>query len=263
MICTETKKVTEEAHHPVAQSTYLEMNRLNAIHETSHSAYQLKKFMNSPNYQENNQNTQSSTNERIEQIFDPPTNQSRFATVIKKPLSNPELLLLQSLEHYEIIVRSIHEKDMVLLNQTKNSCPDYEIDRSEFRQVKWLVGELRNRLKDLLVEKDRAINLRLEPTSRRPSDVPKIYVTRYPENENIIVGTGDYLVTKFDSHSRQESSRYLENENPHMRKRVARCSRSSELNCDNDRGLSTYGYDSNIIGTSCSKNSGKPRRLSR
>lgn len=279
MICAEMRKAYEEARFPVAQqSTCLEMNKLNTIHESTDLNDTFQSSIS--NYQEQCSKIQSSANNRIKQVPSnllSQTNQSQIVTTIKsRLLYDPELLLLQSLKHYENHVTSVHERGLVLSGgQTKKLYLDYEVNRSKFRQVKWLVGELRIKIQDLLTDNNNETIMDepgLEATTSGPSNVPKIYITRYPENESIMVETGcDYLVSKLEPCSRQISSRRLENENSHMSKRVAKgCLTSSDFNCDIEQEPSTSACD-NIIKTKSNNDNNfrsneyfsKSRRLSR
>lgn len=192
------------------------------------------------------------------------TNVTEVASVIETPIQNSEFWLLKTLDYYENQAKSLKESESMVFDQTKHHYPVNEVNRSEFRQVKWLVRELRLKLRNLLAERDEEVDkleLELKLASGRPFNLPKSCISQHSEVESI-PETDDYLVTKLEHCSRQISPCCLENNDFQMRKRIAKCSTSSDFYCDSGTVNAGESIEEEAA-TNCNKNFNKYRRLSR
>lgn len=260
------KEVIKEAHFSESQSTYLEMDRLDVIHESSDSDQHLLRNRCSIHRNRCSNVISSHTHKCVMQannISMQQTNVTEVASIIETPIQNSELWLLRTLDYYENQAKSMQESN--LIDQANHHYQVYEVNRSEFRQVKWLVGELRHKLRNLLAERDEEVDKsELEPklVSGGQFNLPESCISQHLEDESI-PGTGDYLVTKLEQCSRQISSCCPENNDFQMRKRIAKCSTFSDFYCDNRTVNAATESIEEEVATNCNKNLNKYRRLSR
>lgn len=155
---------------------------------------------------------------------------------------NVEFMLLKALEQYDNVKRA-RQRGHVPFGRAEDLGSDSESDRSELRQVKWLVGELQTKLQHLLMIKNREGQCQLElKLTSCESTMIKSYIT-----EQIVNDDDDIPKTPSPEHppsNFNEVSRLAPTTNSpaqvvfqklpekkvfESRKKIAKCSTTSDL----------------------------------